>query len=256
MRKKVAIINEKGLKLAAVIETPSEKTKCPFVLILHGFKGYKEEEHYVSLSKRLVDKGIGSVRFDASGFGESDGTVMNDYRFSNYVSDTESVYEYIKTLEFVNSDRIGVFGQSMGGMQAIVFTANHPEVKALCVVSSPERMATVDELGKKLKIWKKKRYLELDSSRQGRIKVPYEFIEDGRKWDMLEHVNKINVQTLFILGLKDKTVFPGQTRKVFEAANEPKELWEVEGMDHFYKKDEKLIKKVNEKVISFFQSYL
>ena len=256
MRESVSIKNKKGLKLAAVIEVPNKKKKHPFIILLHGFKGYKEEATYTELAKELLKVGIGSIRFDASGFGESEGDLKNDYRFSNYVSDVESVYKYLIKRGFVAIKRIGVMGQSMGGMQAVVFAANHSEIKTVVSISAPNRMAAVGELAGKLANWKKLGYFELSSSKYGDIKVPYAFIQDAMKWDMLRYVKKIRKPILVILGLDDRTVLPEQTKEIFENANVPKKLWEVEGMDHFYKNDPKMLKRINKRIVEFFKKYL
>lgn len=66
MQEKIYIKNKKELKLAGIVETPNKRDKFPFIILLHGFKGYKEEKTYSELAKTLLDKSIGSIRFDAS----------------------------------------------------------------------------------------------------------------------------------------------------------------------------------------------
>src|SRR3972149_8142301 len=110
MLRNIFIHNQNGLRLAAVIEAVGWQHKQPFVMLLPGFKGYKEEETYTTLAKALLKKGIGSVRFETAGFGESEGTLEKDYRFSNYVVDTETVYTYLQQQTYVDTDRFGVCG--------------------------------------------------------------------------------------------------------------------------------------------------
>lgn len=256
MQTKIFIKNKRGLKLAAVIEKPAVKQKCPCVILLHGFKGYKEEDHYTSLAHFLLTKDIASVRFDTSGFGESEGRFEKDYRFSNYVKDVESVYKYIMGGKWVDKQRIGVFGQSMGGMQAIVFAANNPSVKAVATVSPPD-LISYKEIIKRLGGVKKEKHIEIESSRMGgKISVPLEFFDDAEKWNMTKYVIKIKAPILIMLGLKDTAVLPERTRKVYYAANQPKQLIEVQEMNHFYKRDSKMLKKVNKKVVNFFTNNL
>lgn len=256
MKEKVFIKNSRGLKLSAVIEKPENIDECPFVIFLHGLKGYKEEETYTELAKTFSENGIGSIRFDASGFAESEGSLEKDYRFSNYVLDVESIYKYLVNLSYVDINRIGVFGHSMGGMQAIIFATKHPELKVACVVSAPNKTEAVNELGSQLDLWKKNKYLNLTSSRFGKLRVPYEFMEDAKNWQMTSYITEVNCPLLFILGLADTTVFPEETRKIFLAAKQPKELLEIKNMVHSYKKDPKILKFVNQKVLNFFLKYL
>jgi len=67
----VFIKNRHGLKLAAIVNRPNESQLLPFIILLAGFKGYKEEESYSRLAKALGEMGIGSIRFDPSGYGKS-----------------------------------------------------------------------------------------------------------------------------------------------------------------------------------------
>ncbi|KKQ98106.1 MAG: Alpha/beta superfamily hydrolase [Candidatus Woesebacteria bacterium GW2011_GWA1_39_12] len=253
MQEKVFIPNKTGLKLAAIIEKPKSKGKFPFVILLHGFKGYKEEPTYSKLANELLKIGIGSIRFDASGFGESEGDFQKEYRLTNYVSDTEAVYQWLLEQRYVDEDRMGVMGQSMGGALAIILASKFPEIKAVVSISPPDIFATRDDFGKRLNEWKEKGYIEIDSSRMGKLKVPYEYALDAKKYDIRAYAKKVKASKMFILGLADITIDPGQTRDVFRAAAEPKELLEIKGMDHFYKNDREILDKVNKYIVEFFK---
>ncbi len=89
MQQKITIKNNRNLLLSALVDRPQKKGVFPTIMFLHGFKGYKEEASYVDLAERLLEHDIASVRFDASGFGDSEGTLEDDYRFSNYIDDTD-----------------------------------------------------------------------------------------------------------------------------------------------------------------------
>jgi dipeptidyl aminopeptidase/acylaminoacyl peptidase len=254
MNNKVFIKNKSGLKIASIVEVSEDKDKYPFVIMLHGFKGYKEEPTYSELAKMLLEKGIGSIRFDATGFGESEGTIDDEYRFSNYLNDTERVYNWLKNQKIVNNQRIGLMGHSVGAMMTIVFASKNKDVKSLVAVSPADIFATRDDFGGKLKLWKKQGYLKVNSSQAvgGYVKVPYKYVEDIQNYDIREYVQKVNIPKLFILGLKDKTVIPDQTRDIYKAALRPKKLIEIKDMDHFYKNNSKVLEKVNKIITDFF----
>lgn len=256
MQKHFQIKNKRGLNLAVVLELPSDVVKCPMVMLLHGFKGYKEEETYTDLAAKLVAKGIGAVSFDASGFGESEGTLEDDYRFSNYSEDAEIIYEWLMTQDFFDRNNFGVCGQSMGGAQAILFSANHPHVKAVCSISPPDKVGTKDALGKVKDSWRAVGYLEEQSSKYGKMKIPYSYLEDAMKYDFVELVRDVASPILIVLGEKDSTVLPIQSEAIYTAANDPKELMRLENMDHFYKRNLEILNEVNEKVVSFFNRHL
>ena len=76
MNKSVTLRNNKGLNLAVDVEAPDTKNIHPFVMMFHGFKGYKDEGSYTELAKTLLRKGVGSIRFDASGFSDSEFSIL------------------------------------------------------------------------------------------------------------------------------------------------------------------------------------
>ena len=256
MEEKIFLKNKAGLKLAAVLHKPNGEGKFPAAILLHGFTGYKEEGHIEEMARDLARKGIGAVRFDASGYGESEGTLDHDYRFSNYMTDTQLVFDYLSKLDWVDKSRMGVCGQSMGGIQAILLASNNPQIKAVVAISAPTKMGSTDDLKGKYSEWKRVGYTERISSRFGKIRVPYAFIEDASKWDALDYVGKISCPVLVIWGTKDVNVTAGSTKQIFDKANEPKESWEVEGMDHYPKRSPELLKKIIEKVVDFFNASL
>jgi esterase/lipase len=258
MQRRLFIKNRKGLKLAAIIQKPRGKGPFPTVILLHGFTGYKEEANIVKLAKGLEKERIASIRFDASGFNESEGTIKDNYRFSNYVKDVESVYSYLKKLNFVDSSRIGVCGHSLGAQLSIIWGSTHPEVKCICPISPPIKLVTQDVYKNLIKEWKQKGYFEKTSSnsRIGKIRIPGEFIEDAWKWNTLDYIEKVKQPIFIITGSEDKDVYPFISKEIYDKANQPKKYIEIEGIGHHYKKTPEHIPLVNREVIKFFKKYL
>lgn len=253
----VKVSNKNGLLLAGTLHIPTGKDKRPAIIILHGFTGYKEEKHIEELAKELSRRGFVIIRFDASGSGESQGTMKDDYRMTHYLSDIDVVYEYLCNHPRVDEKRIGIWGHSMGAMLAIIWGSKHPEIKAICSVSPPVQMGTTDWLGQFLETWKKTGWFtKVSSSGHGVSRVPWAFMEDAGNYNTLDYVGDLRSPLLIMLGLAEDTVPPEHTREIFRNAHEPKELVEVEGMNHDYKKDPKYIHLVNSNVVPFFEKYL
>jgi dienelactone hydrolase len=89
----ISILNNKKHMLAALIHKPAKKGKFPAVILLPGFRRTKDDVLIKQLAIKLANSNIVAIRFDPSGFGESEGEIERDYRLSNYFSDTESVYD-------------------------------------------------------------------------------------------------------------------------------------------------------------------
>lgn len=257
MEEKVFIKNKRGLKLAGILHYPDRAKKYPAVILLHGFAGYKEEKHIKKLAEDLVKSGIIAIRFDSSGFGESEGTPENDYRISNYLNDVEKAYDFVVSLDYVDRERIGLWGHSMGGMVSIIFASKHLEIKAVCAVSAPNYVSTALSMISVIEEWRHRGFYEKISSYDNkRIKIPFDFILDSQRYKVTNYVDKLNQPLMVLVGAKDKNVDPSDTLEIFKKAKEPKFLAEFPQVDHYYKKHPKLIAEVNKKIVEFFKKYL
>ena len=114
--------------IVGIVAQPEGVSDAPAVLMLHGFGSHKDEvgDLYKRLAGRLAKKGIGSLRIDFPGWGESEGE-MWESSLTVRVAATETAYAYLNGLAFVDGARIGVLGFSMGGTTARISAAAHPD---------------------------------------------------------------------------------------------------------------------------------
>lgn len=123
-----------GLTLRGVAHKPADiEGKCPAVVLFHGFCDDRNEINFVhtELSRRLSKLGIASFRFDFGGSGESDGD-FRDMTVSKEAKQGEAIFDYVRSLDFVDPDRVAIHGLSLGGCVAsIVAGRRNEDVKAL-----------------------------------------------------------------------------------------------------------------------------
>jgi pimeloyl-ACP methyl ester carboxylesterase len=78
--------------------------------------------------------GYGALMFDFAGHGRSDGTTVT---FGvREQEDVRAALDYLRTRGDVNMERIGLLGYSLGAITAVLFAAQHPEVRAVVVESA------------------------------------------------------------------------------------------------------------------------
>ncbi|WP_330262745.1 alpha/beta hydrolase [Streptomyces griseorubiginosus] len=126
-----------GLTLRSTLHVPDGPagTKWPTAVFVHGFTSNRLElPDFVAMSRLLEANGIASVRFDLSGHGESDGAFF-DVTISGEITETRAVLEAVRALDFVDPERIGLVGMSMGGVVAGIVAAEEPGIAALCLWS-------------------------------------------------------------------------------------------------------------------------
>lgn len=257
METKIKVKNDKGHDLSVIISRPKNDNKYPLVMMFVGFCGYKEWLPFEMLSKTLSDNNIASVRFDPSGFNESGGSIEDDYRFSNYINDAQAVFEYVSKLEYIDRNKIVVFGQSMGGIQASIFANKHKLlVKAISLVSSPVVMGSDDDLNGKYKKWKDEGKIERSTSKHGKFFVPFEFIEDARKYNALEYLKDLTIPLQVITCEADQNVHQEVTKKIFNEYKNAVEYKVIKNSDHFLNRDPKTIQIMVDYVARFIKDTL
>jgi len=185
-------------KIRAIFTHSDSGNKTPVVIICHGYGSTKNRKKYKRLVNSLAERGIGSIRFDFFGHGESDGD-FGDYIIENGMEDVDAVYNFIAASEFVDSSKIGIFGSSMGGTVAILIASQFNKfnnIKSM-VLSAP----AID---------------------YNDIKGPWpvkKFHEDSKKYDLYKKAEWIKCPTLIIHGDKDDVVPIEQSEKFIQLLN-------------------------------------
>ena len=124
--------------VSGTIHVPAGEGAFPAVLLLHGFGSSKDEvgNMYKDLAAKLGDAGIGSLRIDFQGFGKSDGDTGST-TIDGQAGDALNAVEWLNEQSWVDPERIGVLGFSLGGGIATVIASEHPEIfKSLATWSS------------------------------------------------------------------------------------------------------------------------
>lgn len=255
MQEKVFIPNKKGLKLAAVVHRPEGDGKYPGVIFLAGFSMDKEDLHAKSLCEDLAQAGFAAIRFETAGMGESEGDI-SEYLLTNYYNDIDVIYEYFSKLDFVDNERIGLVGHSLGSVVAIYYAAKNPTaIKALCAIMPFSHFSDL-HLQISMDEWKEKGFLSLTKATGEEVKIPYTFVEDADKANVLDIIFSLSQPKLIVMSTGDDVGDPVVTQDIYEHASEPKEMLVLDNIEHTYRKHPEAVRQVNEKVIEFLEAFL
>ena len=104
-------------RLSTRLQLPElqEGEKCPVVVICHGFMGNKNEPLLSAIAENLVELGIGAIRCDFNGHGQSEGEFV-DMTVLNEIDDALAVIDYVRRMP--QTDGISILGHSQGGVVA------------------------------------------------------------------------------------------------------------------------------------------
>jgi pimeloyl-ACP methyl ester carboxylesterase len=103
----------------------------PGVVLCHGFAGVKELL-VPRVAERLAAAGLVALTFDYRGFGASEGRGPRIVP-GEQAADIRNALTYLGTLAGVDAARLGLWGTSYGGANAIAVAACDTRVKALAV---------------------------------------------------------------------------------------------------------------------------
>jgi uncharacterized protein len=228
-------IESRGLTLRGMLHRPEgSPINAPMVLIFHGYTGNKMEPHFifVKLSRLLEKNGIASVRFDFGGSGESDGDFV-DMTLSNELEDAKAVLSFVKTLDFVNPEQIGIVGLSMGGVVASMLAGDcREDIGALCLWAPAGNMKDIPLAGKsegEITEFYKKGFIDV-----GGLAVGVGFVEELSKFDFLKKAARYDKRVLLLHGSKDTTVPLNVSQQFIKIYGARVTFHTIDGGDHTF----------------------
>lgn len=126
----VYIMNEETDRRVYCIETvPADlgDGKVPLIIYVHGGNG--DATSLIALPENLAESGFAGITFECCGANKfspkSDGKEIYSSHYTSRISDLEAVIEHAKTLDYVDTDKIYIYGQSYGGLVCMMDAPYH-----------------------------------------------------------------------------------------------------------------------------------
>jgi alpha-beta hydrolase superfamily lysophospholipase len=216
-----------GPELAGLIDHPEGETRG-WGVFAHGFTLGKDCPAASRMCKQLAREGIGMLRFDNLGLGDSEGD-WSDGSFSHKVSDT------VRAVEAMNDAGREVrllVGHSFGGAAAIAAAHECPTVAAVASVGAPFDPAhvehTYDALVARIEAEGEAPFLIGGKA----LTLKRHFIEDVRAVDLRDRIRTLRRALLVMHSPTDNTVGIRNASDIFRAARHPRSFVSLEGADH------------------------
>jgi putative phosphoribosyl transferase len=139
-------VERDGLALRSVVELPDGSGPFPAVILVHGSGDTKESPSIVALAQRLRSAGFATVRFDASGCGES--SPSREPEPIRCMHDLAAVFAWALRSPDLDRRRVAIYGEGLGAwvaLRAAVDGRVGPAALALCAppLQRPD-LATLD----------------------------------------------------------------------------------------------------------------
>lgn len=122
--------NSHGDECGAWLYRPVGEGPFPAVVLCHGL-GAVREMRLDANARRFAENGIAALNFTYRHFGDSGGEPRQLLDIGREHEDIAAALDYIKTIDFVDPDRVALFGSSFGGGNVISVGAGRSDLKAI-----------------------------------------------------------------------------------------------------------------------------
>ncbi|MDY0201631.1 MAG: alpha/beta hydrolase [Bacteroidales bacterium] len=129
-----------NISLAGTLTLPKKEGKYPVVILITGSGPQDRNEEllghkpFLVISDYLTRNGIGVLRYDDRGVGESTGD-FSTATSADFATDVESAIAYLKTRKEVNKKKIGLIGHSEGGIIAPMVASKSKDVSFIVLLA-------------------------------------------------------------------------------------------------------------------------
>lgn len=142
---KLVTIKSGKFDLPAMLTLPKDSLNCPIVILVHG-SGPSDMDETIGPNKPFEDialglasKGIASLRYVKRTLIYPQAFTGNFTVKEEVLDDALTVINYAKTVAQVDSQKVYVFGHSLGGMLAPRIATLDPSIKGLILAAAPAR---------------------------------------------------------------------------------------------------------------------
>lgn len=223
--------NKDGETLSGRLELPSSIPKA-FALFAHCFTCSKDIIAANVISRSLTEHGIGVLRFDFTGLGNSQGDFANT-NFSLNVQDLVSACTYLGK-EFKHPELL--IGHSLGGAAVLKAATQLGSVKAVATIGAPSNVHHVSQLfAQDLPQIERNGLAEVTLAGR-KFTIKKQFIDDLKDSDVLDGIKTFKKAILVMHSPVDNTVSIDHASEIFLAAKHPKSFVTLDNADHLLMK--------------------
>lgn len=215
------------------VRTTSRAAAQPAVLVMHGFKGFKDYAFLSPIGERLARAGFTAVNLSVSGSGvdehgeftQLDRFARNTY--SREIGDIEVVLDALRAGELGSAppSSIGMIGHSRGGGIALCVARETPTLAAVVTwapISTIRRYSDAE-----VELWRKLGRIEVKNARTHQLlPMDYEIVEDALahadRFDIRKAAAVLDRPWLLVHGIDDETVPVAEAQELAGLATDPR----------------------------------
>lgn len=226
-RERVQFAGSQGHPIAGRLDRPAEEPLA-YAILAHCFTCTKDLKPFTWITRELVDRRIGVLRFDFTGLGESGG----DFADTNF---TSNLADLVRAADFLR-ERYGppamLVGHSLGGTAVLATAGQIPDARVVATIAAPSGTAHIKEF-----VTRQVGELPPDRAAQidvmGRpVRIKGQLVADLARHDVLQDVRRLGRPLVVFHSPDDNVVDIVHAERIFAAAGHPKSFVALPGADH------------------------
>jgi pimeloyl-ACP methyl ester carboxylesterase len=253
------------------------ENSLPISIIIHGFTGHKDWGFLPYLAEKVAGAGFVTL---VPNFSTDivdplqdffiDVEKFSTFTISQWVSELGLLIENIrnKTIlndaikDLVDTGRIFLIGQSLGGAVSMIYASTHNSIQKLCLLGSVGTLFRYTQ--RQIEEWAKTGFILFTNSRTGQeLKLNFSYYRDivDNNYALEKHLSQIKVPVLFIHGSEDLTVPLKEIQNLINLAKNPlvklivlPNTNHTFGIEHPFTKPTEALDKVIETTIRFLKN--
>ena len=249
-----------GTEIPAIYYKPhgaSARNKVPALIWVHGGPGGQSRQSYFALVQYLVNHGYAILAVNnrgSSGYGKTFFAMDNKRHGEDDLQDCVYGKKYLQTLDYIDTEKIGIIGGSYGGYMTMAGLTFTPEEFAVGVniFGVTNWLRTLQSIPEWWESFREALYAEVGD--------PYDPVDSARlhKISPLFHAENVTKPLMVLQGANDPRVLQVESDEIVAAVKKngvPVDYVLFEDEGHGFRKKENEIEGYG-KILTFLDTYL
>jgi len=221
--------NANGETLAGLLELPEDEGAITaFGLFAHCFTCGKDIAAASRISRALAARGIGVLRFDFTGLGNSDG----DFSNTNFSSNIDDLLRAAQALQEQYRAPQILIGHSLGGAAVLAAAARLDSIRAIATIGAPATAQHVSHLFQQQSDLIRSEGEAVVALGAREFSIQRQFLEDIDRYGSTDEIRKLDAALLVMHSPVDKVVSIDEAARIYQAAKHPKSFISLDRADH------------------------
>ena len=218
----------RGYRLAGRLELPDGSPQG-WAILAHCFTRSKDSPTATRMARALAARGIGVLRFDFAGRGNSGGSLTD----TTFAADVEDLVAAGEAMTREGKTPSILIGHSLGGMAVLMAASEMPGIRAAATLGAPFDIGHVLHVSDPRSLETIETEGEVEVLMAGRpFVVRKSFVDDFTRHDFASRIAQLRIPLLVLHSPRDATVSIENAARIFTVATHARNFISLDNADH------------------------